>query len=96
MPVVVIGANADCVFRDRSDFWAGGESIGDASSGAGEVGVVDPSEGGMTIGEDIDVGSGRGVSAEGRSMGEGRASSLMRSNSTLRFICRSSALSTSV
>jgi hypothetical protein len=94
MPVVVIGAYADCVFRERSVSGIDGDKRGEASSGAGEVGPSD--EGGITIGEGIAGGSGRVDSADGRSMGEGNCSSLMRSSSTLRFIVRSSAVSTNV
>lgn len=94
MPVVVMGAYADCVFLERSVCGMAGERRGEASSGVGEVG---PSgDAGMTIGDGIAGGSGRVDSAEGRSIGEGSCSSLMRSSSTLRFIVRSSAVSASV
>jgi hypothetical protein len=94
MPVVVMGAYADCVLRERSVSGMAGDKRGEANSGAGDVG---PSgEGGMTVGEGTTGASGRVDSADGRSIGEGSESSLMRSSSTLRFIDRSSGVSTSV
>lgn len=94
MPVVVMGAYADCVLRERSVSGMAGDKRGEASRGAGEVG---PSvDGEMTTGEGMVAGSGRVDSAEERSIGEGRESSLMRRSSTLRFIERSSGVSTSV
>jgi hypothetical protein len=75
----------------------GGESKGESINGAGEAGEAGLSgEGGITIGEGIESIGGRVVSTEGRSIGDGSWSSLIRSNSILRFSCRSSGLSSSV
>ena len=72
----------------------GGESKGELSNGAGEAGST--GEGGITIGEGSWLREGRDVSTDGRSIGEGSCSSLIRSNSMLRFIWRSSVLSTRI
>lgn len=93
-PAVVIGLYADCVFRARSGSGRGGERR-DGDS----IGGVIFDAGGMAIGEgtvapvERRVVSLVGDSEEVRSIVVGRASSLMRSNSTLRFVCLSSSLS---
>ena len=91
-PAVVMGLYADWVLRERSGSERGGES-----NGVGRVG--ESLEGRVMIGDGIVITVGRvlgssvGVSEEDRSRVEGRASSFMRSNSTLRFVCLSSSLS---
>jgi hypothetical protein len=94
MPVVVMGAYADCVLRERSVSDMADGKRGEASGCASGVEYSD--DGCLETGEGIAGAGGRVDSADGRSMGDGSDSSLMRSSSTLRFIERSSAVSTSV
>lgn len=104
IPAVVTGLKLDRVFRVRS----GSGSIGD--SRAGESGGEDQGSGEFPPSEDGEITTGEGkevskrvgmtssavVSIEGRSTGVGKASSLMRRSSALRFPCRSSSLSTRI
>ena len=102
MPAVVIGLYADCVFLARSGSAREGESKGEESnggdsSGVGETGSSEagwmPIAEGKLVGKGVISTSAAGLSIEGRSMGEGKASSLRRVISTLRLVCLSSSVS---
>lgn len=96
-PAVVMGLNADCVLRERSDSGKTGEgsSVGDARpsvEGRMTVGVGMARTGGL--GAPSSAGVSAGVcSFEGISIGVGSANCLRRRISSLRLFSLSSSVS---